>query len=41
MTKLMFNLCSIFRGLEFWPVNHSWIYENAKSRGFKNIKFLG
>ena len=41
MTKLIFNLCSIFRGLEFWSVNHSSIYENAKPRGFKNVKFLG
>ena len=37
----MFILCSISSGLEFWSVNHTWIYENSESKVFKNIKFLG
>ena len=37
----MFILSSISRGLEFWLVNHTWIYENFELKGFKNIKFFG
>ena len=36
----MFILSSIFRGLEFWSVNHTSIYENSESNVFKNIKLL-
>ena len=37
----MFILSSISRGLEFWSVNHTTIYENSESKIFGNIKFLG
>ena len=37
----MFILSSISRGLELWSTNHTSTYENAKSKVFKNIKFLG
>ena len=37
----MFNLTSISRGLGFWCVNCTSIYENYESNIFKNIKFLG
>ena len=37
----MFLLSSIFRGLEFWSVNHTSMYESFKWKVFKNIKFLG
>ena len=37
----MFVLSSISRGLEFWSVNHTSIYENSELKAFKNIKFLG
>ena len=37
----MFILSSIARGLEFWSVNHTSIYENSKSNVFKNIRFFG
>ena len=37
----MFILSSIPRGLEFWSVNHTTIYENSESKVFKNMKFLG
>ena len=37
----MFILSSISSGLELWSVNHISIYENSKSKVFKNIKFLG
>ena len=37
----MFLLSSIFRGLEFWSVNHTSMYGNFKWKVFKNIKFLG
>ena len=37
----MFNLSSISRGLEFWSVNQSSIYENSESTVFKNTKILG
>ena len=32
-------LSSISRGLEFWSVNHTSIYENFESHVFKNVKF--
>ena len=37
----MLILSSISRGLEFWSVNHTSIYENSELKAFKNIKFLG
>ena len=37
----MFVLSSISRGLEFWLVNYTLIYENSELNVFKNIKFLG
>ena len=37
----MFILSSISRGLDFWSVNHTLIYENSESKSFKNIKFFG
>ena len=37
----MFILSSFPRGLEFWSVNHTTIYENSESKVFKNIEFLG
>ena len=37
----MFVLSSISRGLEFWSVNHTSIYEHSESNVFKNIKFSG
>ena len=37
----MFVSSSISRGLEFWSVNHTSIYENSELKAFKNIKFLG
>ena len=37
----MFILSSISSGLEFWPVNHSSIYEISESKVFENIKFMG
>ena len=36
----MFILPSMSSCLEFWSVNHISIYENSKSKVFKNIKFL-
>ena len=33
----MFILSSIFRGLEFWSVGHTSMYENSKLKVFKNI----
>ena len=36
---MKFVLSSISSGLEFWSVNHTSIYENSESKGFKN-KFL-
>ena len=33
----MFILSSISRGLEFWSVNYSSIYENSELSIFKNI----
>ena len=36
----MFILSSISRGLDFWSVNHTSIYENSELKVFKNIKFL-
>ena len=37
----MFILCFISRGLEFWSINYTSIYENSKLKVFKNVKFLG
>ena len=37
----MFILSSISRGLEFWSVTHTLIYDNSESYVFKNIKLLG
>ena len=37
----MFILSSISSGLEFWPVNHTSVYENSESKVFENIKFMG
>ena len=36
----MFILSSISRGLEFWSINHTSIYEKSESKVFKNIKCL-
>ena len=41
MTKVMFIIFSISRGLEFWSVNHTSIYESSKLKVSKIIKFLG
>ena len=38
MTTVMLILSSISSGLEFWPVNHTSIYENFESNFFENIK---
>ena len=37
----MFILSSISKGLEFWFVNHTSVYETSESKVSKNIKFLG
>ena len=39
MTKVMLILSSIFRGLEFWSLNHTLMYKNFNSKVFTNIKF--
>ena len=36
----MYILFAISKGLEFWSVNHTSIYENSESKVFKNIQFL-
>ena len=36
----MYILSAISKGLEFWSVNHTSIYENSESKVFKNIQFL-
>ena len=36
----MFILSSISRGLEFWLINLTSIYDNSELNAFKNIKFL-
>ena len=38
---MIFILSSISIGLEFCSVNDTSIYENSKSKAFKNVKFLG
>ena len=38
---MFFIWSSISSCLEFWSVNHIWIYENSESQVFENIKFLG
>ena len=35
---MIFILSSISRGLEFWSVNHTSIYENSTLKVLKNIK---
>ena len=37
----MFVLRSTSNGLDFWSVKHTWIYEDSKSKVFKNIKYFG
>ena len=37
----MLILSSISKGLEFWSVNHTSIYENSKLKVFKNINIFG
>ena len=37
----MFILSSISRGLKFWSVNHTSVYENSESKVFKNKKIFG
>ena len=37
----MFIWPSISRGLEFWSVNHTSLYENSQLKIFKNIDLLG
>ena len=37
----MLNYLLSLRGLEFWSVNHTSIYENSGSKVFKYTKFLG
>ena len=37
----MFILSSISKGLEFWSVNHTSIYENSELNVFKYKFFLG
>ena len=39
--KMVFILSSISRGLEYWSVNHTSIYENSESNAFRNITFFG
>ena len=37
----MFILSSMSRGLEFWSVIHTSVYENSELHVFKTINFLG
>ena len=37
----MFILSSISRGLEFWSVNHTSIYQNSELKFLKNINIFG
>ena len=37
----MLILSSVSRGLEFWSVNHTSIYENSESKVFWIVNFLG
>ena len=37
----MFILSSISSHLEILSINHTSIYEDSESNGFKNIKFFG
>ena len=39
LTKAIFILPSISRGLEFWSVSHTSICKNSESNIFKNKKF--
>ena len=34
----MFILSSIYRGLEFWSVSHTSIYENSELKVFENLE---
>ena len=38
---MLFILSSISVGLEFWSVNHTWIYENSESKVIENMTFSG
>ena len=40
ITKVVFILSSICRGLEFWSVNHTSIIENSELKVFKYIEYL-
>ena len=37
----MFISSSFSKGIEFWSVNDTSIYEDSESKAFKNIKWLG
>ena len=37
----MLILSCIYRGLEFWSVNHTSTYENSELKVFKIIKIFG
>ena len=37
----MFLSSCNYKGLEFWSVNHTSIYDKSESKFFKNIKFSG
>ena len=39
MTKMMFILSSISKGLEFWSANHTSMYENSESNVLKIYDF--
>ena len=41
MTEVMLIFSSFSSGLQFWPVNHTSIYENSVLKVFKYIKYLG
>ena len=36
----MFILSSVSSGLDFFSVNHTWLYDNSESNVSKNRKFL-
>ena len=37
---MAFILSSLSSSLDFWPVNHTSIYENSELKDFKNINFF-
>ena len=37
----MFVLSSTSKGLEFWSVNNTSVYENSESKVLENKRFLG